>query len=575
MEHDSSPCGVSGLTKTSQTQERFTFGKSAKSICLIASLFFCLTLAWTVLLFQGLPASDIDDWDKIIMAQETPWSSFASSFLTPWSQSHNWVGQTDRYDEVRYKRIVLPMMLKLSQQGFGLNAFAMYFLTKALFFAGCVAIVFLLLAQVVPLFYAMLGTIIFLFVPSHYSHVLWIADTVTLCYFFLFLGIGVFYALQKNILERGSNRQFQGLLIALFAIGWVGIKAKEPMLVLPMIVFLYSLICFRIWKQAPLKFLTLNAAMALVAFQIIPVMYLNNDMLPTIHFNFGTIGRLLFRNYECGYDNELVPAFFSWDHVFPVSIARTLGFFMLWTIIITWAIFLWRRHIAKDKGVLFFWSHSLIRICGIWFLAELPFLGMFQPDPRYYSGTMAPIIIMIARLCYCATKGKEKSFGRGLLLLWIFSVGFNLYENAQNSLSVRIMLGRKLHYFLETSRIILSDITGGKKVDALEQGKFYCSLPDYRDRPGAITNHLYYAHGLSYDSWNKAPLGQDSLESFELQSKKGYKYYVTMKELDLSGKPAIKQIGSVDGINRDSVLERLLFKKKKKRPAVLHVLKYS
>ena len=575
MGHDSLPSGVDGSAKTVPNQKCFTSQKSANLIRVIAGLFFCLTLAWTVLLFQGLPASDIDDWDKIIMSRETPWSSFASSFLTPWSQSHNWVGQTDRYDEVHYKRIVLPMVLKFSQQCFGLNYFAMYFLTKGIFFAGCVTLTFLMLSQVVPLFYAVLGTLVFLFVPAHYTHVLWIADTVTLCYFFLFLGIGIFYAIQQHILDRKANGKFAWLLLALFTTGWIGIKAKEPMLVLPIVVFLYSLTCFRSWKQAPAKFLALNAAMALVAFQIIPVMHLNGGAFPSIHFNVGTIGRLLFQNYECGYDNELVSAFFSWDHVFPVSIARTLGFFMLWSIVITWGIYCWRKYIAKDKNILSFWGHPIIRICGVWFIAELPFLGMFQSDPRYFSGTMAPIIIIITRLCYCTVKGARRSWGRGLLLLWIFSVGFNIYETAQNSLSVRIMLGRKLNYFLETSRVILRDINGRKTVDELELGKFYCSLDSYRNRPEAIKSHLYYALGLSCDSWNKVKLGQDSLDDFELQAKRGYRYYVVFKELDLSGRPGIRQIGFANGLNKDSLLERWLFKKKKKRPAVLHVYKCS
>ncbi|MFA5158918.1 MAG: hypothetical protein WC484_00225 [Candidatus Omnitrophota bacterium] len=552
-----------------------TASTSARRIRLIACLFFCLTLSWSVLLFQGLPASDIDDWDKIILARETPWSQFASSFLTPWSQSHNWVGQTDRYDEVQYKRIVLPMFLKFSQQCFGLNPFAMYFLTKGIFFAGCVMFVFLMLAQIVPWLYAILGTLVFLFVPAHYSHVLWIADTVTLCYFFLFLGIWIFYKIQKNIFNQGSNRQFRWMLFALFVTGWIGIKAKEPMLVLPMTVFLSSVACFQSWKQAPVKYLSMNVAMALVAFQIIPVMYLNGGALPNVHFDLTTISRLLFRNYECGYDNEVVSTFFSWDHVFPVSIARTLGFFMLWTIIITGSVFIWRRYIAKSKDVIFFWSHPMVRICGVWFLAELPFLGMFQPDPRYFSGTMAPLIVMIARLSYCAVKGGGRSWGIGLLLLWTFSVGFNIFENAQNSLSVRIMLGRKLNYFWGTARTIFKDMGGGKPVDDLAVGKFYCSLDSYRDRPGAIKNHLYYALGLSYDGWNKVKLDHDSIDDFKFQSKKGYAYYVTIKELDVSGKPEIKQIGTVNGINKDSLLERWLFKKKKKRPAVLRVLKCS
>lgn len=549
--------------------------KATAKISLVAWLVFGGALFWSVILFQGMPASDIDDWDKIIMSRDVSWKDFSTSFFTPWSKSHNWVGQTDRNDEVRYKRIVLPMLLKLSQQCFGLNFFAMYFLTKGIFFAGCVTMVFLLLAQVVPLLYAISGTLVFLFVPAHYSHVLWIADTATLCYFFLFLGIWMLYAIQKNILEQGSNRQFCWLLFALLVIGWIGIRAKEPMLVLPLVVFLYSLAHFRRWKQSPVKFLALNAAMAVVAFQIIPVTHLGGGSLPSINFSLTTIGRLLFRNYACGYDNETVSAFFSWDHVFPVSVARTLGFFTLWSGALAWGTLFFRKYMLKDRGGVPFWGHPLIQTCGFWLLAEIPFLGMFQPDPRYFSGTMAPVIILCVRLFYCAIRGMSRFFRWGLIAFTLLGVGFNIYENAQNSLSVRIMIGRKLNYFWEASRIILEDMTGGKITDPLKLGKFYCSLSAYRDQPGAIKNQLFYAAGINYEGWNKVPLGRGSLEEFLVQSNKGHPYYITNNAFDLSGNLEIKQIGSIDGINHGSLLEQCLFKKKKKQPPILRILKCS
>lgn len=539
-------------------------------------LSFLLALACITFLFQGLPASDMDDRDKIVMSREIPWGHFITAFLTPWSQSQNWVGQTDRDDEVRYKRMVLPILLKLSHQWFGHTSFSMFFLTKGIPFAGCVTLVFLMLSSVVPFLYAILGTLVFMFVPAHYSHVLWIADSATICYLFLFLGVFIFYFLQKNILESGSDRQFSVLLFALFIAGWTGIRAKEPMLVLPIMVFLRTLFLCRHWRSAPWKFIVLNIAMAFVAFQIIPVTHLTaGGSFSGIHFNFETIGRLLFRNYECGYDNELVSAFFSWDHVFPVSVSRTFGFFILWSMIISSGVLAWRKWVQRQARAVCFWNHPLIQICGIWLLVELPFLGMFQPDPRYFSGTLAPILILCARLIYCAVRDKSRFIRWGLLVFALLGLGFNLYENVQNSLSVRIMIGRKLNYFSEVPRMIFKDIRGRPPVNELELGRFYCSLSAYADLPGSIKNSLYYILGMGFEGWNKVPVGRDSLDDFESQTSNGYVYYVTPTEFDLSGKPHIKKIGSVDGINKHSILERGLFKKKKKRPTILNVYKCS
>jgi hypothetical protein len=549
------------------------FSKQAR-IAATTGVIFILTLIWVCVCFQGMPASDIDDWNKVIMAYKIPWSNFSSSFFRPWSLCLNWDGQTEPLDGIHTKRIFLPLVLKLSLQFFGSSPFAMYFLTKGIAFAGCVAIIFFLLAQAVPWVYALLGATVFLFVPAHYSHVLWIADAVTLCYFFLFLGMLLFFLVQKNIFEDSSNKRFGWLLLMLLVAGWVGIKTKEPMLVLPLVVFFYSLTRFKVVGKAPLKLLLLAAAMALVAFQIVPITNLNNGSTPSINFNFGTLIRLLFRNYDCGSDNEAVPAFFSWGHIFPVSIARTLGFFALWSIVLSFGLFAWRKWGVKDKMVVPYWGHSLVQICGIWALVELPFLGMFQPDPRYFSGTMAPIIILIARLVYCAAEGSGKIWRRGLLSIWILSVAFNVVENVQNVISLRLVMGRKLNYFREIPRIVLEDLKGRKGLGELEVGEFYATA--WNDGPATkkIKDFVFYAD-FAHEGWNRVPFKQDSLEGFQHWSQLGHRYYITAKDLDLGKWPHVRRLAVVDGINKGSLLESLVYRKKKKHPAQIKIYEYE
>jgi len=539
-----------------------------------ASLVFLCVLGWGALLFQGLPASDLDDWDKILLARETPWSEFTGSFLTPWSQSHNWIGQTDRYDEVHYKRIVLPMLLKLSQQWFGVNYFAMYLLTKAFFFAGCMAIVFILLTQAVPLSYALLGTITFLFVPIHYSHVFWIADSATIGYFFFFLGILLLSMLIRSPFDKQARGRFWALLAGLFVTGWVGIKTKEMMLVLSLIVFVYSLLNFKQWKTAPARWALLNLAMFVMAFQIIPITHLNSGSTQGFHFNFNTLFRLLFLNYDCGYENEVRSAFVSWDHVFPVSIARTLGIFMLWTTVFAFVFYLWRRWFKRDAGLIRFLANPVIVVCAIWCLIELPFLGMLQPDPRYFSGIMAPILILLVRLFYCVLKGASQNARIVFGILLAVSFGFNIFENAQNCISLRLMVGKKMNRFSETARRILEDVRGTKISDDLTVGKAYCSICGDTAGGETIRDLTYYVD-LGFEAWNKVPLAKDNFQDFLEKAKLGYRYYATFNKLEPVEFPEIKLIGLVDGINHSSLLEQAVYAKKKKRPTVLKIFKYT
>jgi hypothetical protein len=538
-------------------------------IACAASIFF-LVAGFLIFLVQGLPAGDLDDWDKIILAKELPWETFTSSFLTPWSQSQNWAGQIDRYDEIQYKRIILPILLKLSQQLFGQSFFAMYALTKVFFFAGSVTLVFIFLAQAVPWALAFIGALCFLFVPAHFSHALWIADPATISYFFLFLGILFFLLIQKNIRSHGTKAQFINLLAALFLASWVGVKAKETMLVLPLIVFIWSLLTFRSWKIHPKRYLLLNLAMGFIAFQIVPIMHLTANASPAVQFNLNTISRLFFFNYNCGYEDEVRSALFSWDHVFPVSVFRTLGFFLLWSIVGAFALYISRRVLLRDHSAPHFLDSDIVRISFLWLAIELPFLGMFQPDPRYFSGTMAPILILTCRLFYCALSGAKKPvFFIGAIAL-IFSVGFYVYENVQNAVSLRLVVGRKMNYFLESARLIYKDLNPTSTADDFKVGEFYCAVKRGPGKPNSIDRYVYYAH-LGFDSWNKVAPGKDSFQDFLAKSKFGYRYYLTFEQHDVSNVHEVRLIGAVDGINHESFLEKMVYRKKKKRPASLAI----
>ncbi|OQA51297.1 MAG: hypothetical protein BWY44_01143 [Candidatus Omnitrophica bacterium ADurb.Bin292] len=538
----------------------------------VATIIFFLVCAWTIFLVQALPAGDLDDWDKIILSREMPWGQFAKSFFTPWSQSHNWVGQTDRDDEVYYKRIAMPMLLKLSQQWFGLSSFGFYVTTKLLFFAGSVTVVFLLMAQVVPLLFAILGALVFLFVPAHYSHALWIADPATIAYFFLFLGLLLFSIIIRQPLEAQPPRRFWTFLGGMFIAGWFGIRTKELLLVLPLTVFLYSMLNFRYWKLNPIRWLALNVAMAVIAFQIVPILHLTTSGASALQFNPSTLLRMLFFNYECGYDNEVRSAFFSFAHVFPVSIARTLGIFLLWAGGISTVVYIWRRWIKPDGSMRRFLASPVITVSVIWFLVELPFFTMFQPDPRYFSGTMAPLVVLMARLFYCVLSGKRNWYKILLAGLLVGGLSFNIVENIQHSISLRIMIGKRMNYFWNTAAYILADLKNISNPERLDVANFYAPINCSRSGMDTIDDHIYYVD-LGFDMWNKIPSEKDTIVDFREKAGKGFIYYATFKELDLANFPDISLVSIVDGRNHSSVFEKVVFAKKKKRPALLRVYK--
>ncbi|MFZ5803157.1 MAG: hypothetical protein ACOY3K_08695 [Candidatus Omnitrophota bacterium] len=551
----------------------FSFPNDRRAMTRSLGILFLLSLAWGIFLVQGFPVGDLDDWDKVILSKELPWSTFASSWVTPWSKSENWTGQAGRMDEVQYKRILNPVMLKGIQQVSGFHPFAFYFICKCLFFALTVALVFWVLAQGLPIGVAWIGALAYLFIPVHYSHVLWLSVSETYTYFLVLAGFYVFNSIVRNLNERGSFREYMGLLAGLFVIGWISIKAKELSLILPVGIVFYSFFKWKAWKGLWPRVAVLFAFMALIAFQVVPVTNLDRPAEPRRGFGFETLGRLLFRNYQCGYDDERLPAFFSWDHVFPVSLARNIGFFLLWAILFALLFLGIRRWVLKKRSALPFFQDTLVQISLTWFLVYLPFLGMFQPDPRYLSGLMPPLILLLARLLYSAGLNMNR---KGL---WVYGfcvmigVGFFFYENVQHVISLRLQIGQKFSRFMGASRAIFEDVFPGRSPTDFEVGGFYCRICSLERVQPTIDDYLYY-FDYDYAPWNRVAYGMDNVPSFKEFARQGYRYYVTHTERDHAHDPEISLVARLEGINSGSLFEKIIYSLKDKKPAPLYVYKY-
>lgn len=199
------------------------------SLCLV----FLFVFSWVLFLTQGFPMGDYDDWAYVLGAYDTPWPALLKNFLFPWSRTGYWDGQSDRIGAVLHRRIFQSVANKAVSSIFGLQFFPFYIFQKGLFFAGTSVLLFFLLLRLTHSRGLALGGILFyLTVPAHYPHVLWIADPVTMVHFFVLACLTTFLSLWNNFDVPPRWKGVRKRLILLFVLGWVGIKTKEPGLIL-------------------------------------------------------------------------------------------------------------------------------------------------------------------------------------------------------------------------------------------------------------------------------------------------------------------------------------------------------
>src|SRR3989338_8069511 len=228
-----------------------------------AIIIFSITLFWIVFLIQGLPLGDLDDWDHILFAQDASWKTLLENIFRPWSASPFWYGQGSFFDHAIHERVIPTFLLKSISSLFGLHSFALFFLYKALFFAGTCTLLFLLLRRMTRSnTFAFCGVLFFALIPVHYFHVLWISDPVTIVHFFVLAGLWAYLKILANVESKGSFQHFIFKCLALLIIGWIGMKSKSPALILPLIVGMHVIWQMQSWKGQRLKWTCLLAVCA-------------------------------------------------------------------------------------------------------------------------------------------------------------------------------------------------------------------------------------------------------------------------------------------------------------------------
>ena len=524
----------------------------------ITVLIFILTVAWISFLTQGLPIGDPDDWDHMLAAQDVPWDILVKNTTLPISTSVSWVGQSDRFNEVTSRRVFLTVVLKSIAAFFDLRAFPYYFFSKALFFGGILVMLFALLFQSTKSYlWALLGSLFYFLIPVHYPHLLWVTDPAVMVHFFVLGGFFAYWKIVQNIQEKGSSRSFYGALLILLVSGWLGLKTKEPAFILPLTLSLYT--TFNLWKWQKLckRSLWLIPTLGLHLLLIIPIQHLGAPSQHKFKFSFETFSRMLFRNYQCGYQDEAQTAFLSWAPVFPVSVARNIGFFLLWTLIAFLGLYLFVRFTKTHEKAPLFLQNKLTQIMALWALLELPFMGAFQPDPRYFSGFFIPLTFLMIYFIHCVTRQWKGRWQKLLRLVALMVMLLTVANNFYHVIWLRSKIGARVNRFSTLARAIYEDALGKKNPTDRELGLFYSAqwVPD--PNIPRLGNYTYYVD-LGYQEWNRNPGGDLTL--YEQAAKQGYIYYATFQIDSLRARKDVSLLKSISGINKQSLVERLIYR---------------
>ncbi len=535
-----------------------------------AAFFYVLTMLWVSVMTQGLPIGDFDDWDHLMVAQDLSWKTVLQPLATPWSTSIHWHGQVNRINEMTHRRVFLTVALKSVNGIFGLRFFPYYLFTKAIFFAATVGLVFLLLVSMTgswPI--SLFGLLFYFLVPAHYPHLFWITDPITLVQCFMLLSVWAYFKIAEDWekLFRNSWKWFA----VLFFFGWLGMKTKEPALTVFLALLIFTLANLRHWTQHKKKFFLLAVLLGHLCLLLIPLQHLAvaNRETP-IRLVLATIFRMYFRNFQCGYEDEAVSAFFSWKRLFPVSIARTFGFSLLWALVFSWMAYAVMR-IRRNPQLKIFLRHPIAQLAVIWLLIDTVFMSMFQPDPRYFSSAMIPLTLLAVRLIDCVLAGLgESRFRKGAWVVLMLAVGITYSNNIQSIFWLRGVIGARCHRFLYAAKTIYEDRYGPVK-NMRDIGLFYSStyVPD-KSHP-RFQNETFYTQ-LGYESWSK---GERTRANFEKFASQGASYMIVRAPDAFPEDHHIKTLRVLDGINRESGFENLYYHFRKKTPDLFVIQKFN
>jgi len=404
--------------------------------------------------------------------------------------------------------------------------------------------------------------------PAHYPHLFWITDPITMVHAFMLTGITCWLAAARRLETKSEAPPYVIPLAGLLAAGWLAMKTKEPALAMPLALGLATLGSALRWKGAGKQILAMLAILGILVFLLVPIHHLGRASDENFIYNPQTIVRMLLRNFDCGYQDESASAFVSLERVWPVSVARTFGFFLLWTLAAAAVRRL--RELRNRKGEAPADSRLLLRVFVCWLIVEIPWMGYFQPDPRYFSGTLIPLTALAAYLAAESLRASSRRFWTAAL---VFSLLWALAQNAYAIVWLRQKVGERTARFRGFAEALYTD-QFGRSPSPEQLGRFYCA--QYVPDPAAprIADSLFYA-GFGYEAWNRTPPGERDAAAFSRFAKEGAVYYAGDVPDPFPGSPILREVRRIECRNPESRIESLIHFLHPGPPVWFYLFKYQ
>lgn len=551
--------------------------KSSSRAGILALVLTAACFSWIFFLTHGLPIGDFDDWDHMVLSSEAPWEELIRNLLTPWSTSELWHGRGELFDQMVHERVLATSIMKFLQTIYGTDFLPFYLIEKGLFFAGAVLLIFLLSREFTRNDrVSFLGVLFWAFCPAHYTHLLWLSDPVIITQFFGLLSLYFLFKFDKGLNKRLDIAQIAWLLLWFIACS-LALKTKAQGLTFALVAGLYFLTRFHKLKtQSWLQVGAAGTLISLLILMVVPVEHLFDAKQTPSQFDINNILHMVFQNTNNEFEAETSTALFSIESIFPVSIFRNIGFFGLWSLIVTLILFVISRRAKFQPAELLLASHPLGIISAAWIAIELALMGLFPPEPRYFSSTLIPITFLCEKLIAETLAGNRSWVARLLNASWIFALAFNVASFVPHILYVRAAKGARYQQSLELSQTVLKDLFPEKaaKSSLIEKARFFCLHGvENRTYSGPRLENYMYRTDVAPFHWNKTP--QASIEDFRGWAAKGSRYALLFKADILHQPPRTVILAELKGWDANSLFYQGYLKFKKKKPAPLYLVKYS
>lgn len=500
-------------------------------------------------------------------------------------------------------RIVEAFVLKGIHALFDWEPFP-YFFFKGIFIALTTVILFILLHRSTKsTFFAVLGSLFFMSVPSVFSSLLFMYDFGIIAEFFIIVAFLLFvqYELGKErIKAKGIQWKY---IIALCLITLFGLKTKVSTVIIPVVIFIYLFLFMR------KKFLSYSPYFIFAFLFINPFYPLFHDQgvqlgsLPVFRISYLYERVFLNRAWDYNGDQE-VPVIFSLKESIvrmPNTVTAAFGFFFFWFLVMCFLYLLYKEGQMFRTMWKWVWDNTKFEESGcaefkfslfyfIWFCSVLFFYQFDVMKNPLYSGTdmryMTLAIVPLFLLCFTYFSyiienlpqkrwmllGKEWSPKEILKWCFVFLLLPTIIVNVAHS-TVHLRGGYNAHNYanVELFKILYRDFSGTEiSTDDFSRNNLY-----YQQEDDLLINRTFTNYDFLDFAAYKMPMEENAIY-MELQKQGNNKtvfYGVSLGEQKAFSSLNVVLLKKIDvcGIGFYEKMYCILYQKKNNKPFVFYV----